>query len=50
MGRISGLSKLVHSNQTNERDARREKCFFHTAIYEGTELFVQSENEIRHFD
>jgi hypothetical protein len=44
MSRISRSGKLVHPNQTNEDDAGREMCFFHTAIYEGTELFVQFES------
>jgi hypothetical protein len=46
---VSGIScsgKLVHPNQTYERDARREMGFFHAVIYEGTDLFVQFENQM----
>jgi hypothetical protein len=45
--RCSG--KLVHPNQTNDRDAEREMGFFHAVIYEGTERFVQFENQVRRF-
>jgi hypothetical protein len=49
MSGISCSGKLVHPNQTNERDAEREMCFFHAVIYEGTDLFVQFENQVRRF-
>ena len=47
MSGISCSDKLVHPDQTNERDARREMCFFHAMIYEGTERFVQFENQMK---
>jgi len=49
MSGISCSGKLGHPNESNESDAKREMGFFHMVIYEGTDLFVQFENQASRF-
>src|SRR5262249_62303323 len=49
MSRIGSAGKLVHSNETNENEARCEMCFFHGAVYGGSDLSDQSKSEFLPF-
>jgi hypothetical protein len=50
MGRISGPHELACAEETDKTVEEYDKCVFHASIYEGTELFVQFENQMRRFD
>src|SRR6266550_249546 len=50
MGRISGPHELACAEETDKTVEEYDKCVFHASIYEGTEPFVQFENQMRRFD